>query len=411
MKNDIITRFTSYVKVDTQSNEENPSCPSTPGQLTLAHALVKELQSIGMEEVTIDDNGYVMATLPSNTDKDVPTIGFLAHIDTATDFTGKNVKPQLVENYDGRDVTLHEELEIILSPNEFPSLKNYEGHTLITTDGTTLLGADNKAGIAEIMTAMDYLIQHPEIKHGKIRVAFTPDEEIGRGPHKFDVDAFNAQFAYTVDGGPLGELEYESFNAASAKIKIKGTNIHPGTAKGKMVNSAKIAMEFQNLLPAAEAPEHTEGYEGFYHLLSFQGDVEETKLSYIIRDFDRQKFNERKEYISQITKQLKEKYGQKRIQLELQDQYFNMKEKIEPVKEIVDIAHEAMEKIGIKPKISPIRGGTDGSQLSYMGLPTPNIFTGGENFHGKYEFISVDNMMLATKVIVEIASRFEGKAK
>ncbi|MCK1994685.1 peptidase T [Peribacillus muralis] len=411
MKNDIITRFTSYVKVDTQSNEENPSCPSTPGQLTLAHALVKELQSIGMEEVTIDDNGYVMATLPSNTDKDVPTIGFLAHIDTATDFTGKNVKPQLVENYDGRDVTLSEELEIILSPNEFPSLKNYEGHTLITTDGTTLLGADNKAGIAEIMTAMDYLIQNPEIKHGKIRVAFTPDEEIGRGPHKFDVDAFNAQFAYTVDGGPLGELEYESFNAASAKIKIKGTNIHPGTAKGKMVNSAKIAMEFHNLLPAAEAPEHTEGYEGFYHLLSFQGDVEETKLSYIIRDFDRQKFNDRKEYISQIIKQLKEKYGQKRIQLELQDQYFNMKEKIEPVKEIVDIAHEAMEKIGIKPKISPIRGGTDGSQLSYMGLPTPNIFTGGENFHGKYEFISVDNMMLATKVIVEIASRFEGKAK
>ncbi|MFD9626278.1 peptidase T [Peribacillus muralis] len=411
MKNDIITRFTSYVKVDTQSNEENPSCPSTPGQLTLAHALVKELQSIGMEEVTIDDNGYVMATLPSNTDKAVPTIGFLAHIDTATDFTGKNVKPQLVENYDGRDVTLHEELEIILSPNEFPSLKNYEGHTLITTDGTTLLGADNKAGIAEIMTAMDYLIQHPEIKHGKIRVAFTPDEEIGRGPHMFDVDAFNAQFAYTVDGGPLGELEYESFNAASAKIKIKGTNIHPGTAKGKMVNSAKIAMEFHNLLPAAEAPEHTEGYEGFYHLLSFQGDVEETKLSYIIRDFDRQKFNDRKEYISQITKQLKEKYGQKRIQLELQDQYFNMKEKIEPVKEIVDIAHEAMEKIGIIPKISPIRGGTDGSQLSYMGLPTPNIFTGGENFHGKYEFISVDNMMLATKVIVEIASRFEGKAK
>ncbi|AOH57345.1 peptidase T [Peribacillus muralis] len=411
MKNDIIDRFTSYVKVDTQSNEENPSCPSTPGQLTLANILVKELQSIGMEEVTIDGNGYVMATLPSNTDKKVPTIGFLAHIDTATDFTGKNVKPQLVENYDGRDLTLHEELEIILSPNEFPSLMNYEGHTLITTDGTTLLGADNKAGIAEIMTAMNHLIQHQEIKHGKIRVAFTPDEEIGRGPHKFDVDAFGAQFAYTVDGGPLGELEYESFNAASAKIKIKGTNIHPGTAKGKMVNAAKIAMEFHNLLPAAEAPEHTEGYEGFYHLLSFHGDVEETKLSYIIRDFERQKFNDRKEYITHLIEELKEKYGQKSIELELQDQYFNMKEKIEPVKEIVDIAHEAMEKLGIQPKISPIRGGTDGSQLSYMGLPTPNIFTGGENFHGKYEFISVDNMMLATKVIVGIASLFEEKAK
>ncbi|WP_285768066.1 peptidase T [Peribacillus sp. SI8-4] len=411
MKKDIIDRFTSYVKVDTQSNEESSSCPSTPGQLTLANALVKELQSIGMEEVTIDANGYVMATLPANTDKDVPTIGFLAHVDTATDFTGKNVKPQLVDNYDGRDLTLHEELDIILSPKEFPSLKNYEGHTLITTDGTTLLGADNKAGIAEIMTAMDHLIQHPEIKHGKIRVAFTPDEEIGRGPHKFDVNAFNAQFAYTVDGGPLGELEYESFNAASAKIKFKGTNIHPGTAKGKMVNSAKIAMEFHNLLPSAEAPEHTEGYEGFYHLLSFQGDVEETRLAYIIRDFDRQKFNGRKEYMTHITEKLKEKYGQKRIELELKDQYFNMKEKIEPVKEIVDIAHEAMENLGIQPKISPIRGGTDGSQLSYMGLPTPNIFTGGENFHGKYEFISVDNMMLATKVIVEIASLFEAKAK
>lgn len=411
VKNEIIERFTSYVKVDTQSNEENPSCPSTPGQLTLANALVKELQSIGMKEVTIDPNGYVMATLPANSNKDVPTIGFLAHVDTATDFTGKDVKPQIVDNYDGKDLTLHEKLDVILSPDDFPSLKNYIGHTLITTDGTTLLGADNKAGIAEIMTAMDYLIKHPEIKHGKIRVAFTPDEEIGRGPHKFDVDAFDAQFAYTVDGGPLGELEYESFNAASAKILIKGTNIHPGTAKGKMVNSAKIAMEFHNKLPAAEAPEYTEGYEGFYHLLSFHGDVEETKLSYIIRDFDRQKFNERKEYITKVIEDLKEKYGQNRIQLELHDQYFNMKEKIEPVKEIVDIAHEAMEKLNIKPKVSPIRGGTDGSQLSYMGLPTPNIFTGGENFHGKYEFISVDNMILSTKVIVGIASLFEEKAK
>ncbi|MGW6380084.1 peptidase T [Peribacillus butanolivorans] len=410
MKNEIIKRFTSYVKVDTQSNEENPACPSTTGQLTLANTLVEELQAIGMTEVTIDKNGYVMATLPANSEKKVPTIGFLAHIDTATDFTGKDVKPQIVENYDGSDLTLHEKLNVILSPNDFPSLNDYKGHTLITTDGTTLLGADNKAGIAEIMTAMDYLIHHPEIKHGKVRVAFTPDEEIGRGPHKFDVAAFDAQFAYTVDGGPLGELEYESFNAASAKITVKGTNIHPGTAKGKMINSAKIAIELHSKLPREEAPEYTEGYEGFYHLLSFHGDVEETKLSYIIRDFDREQFNNRKNYIVKVIEDLREKYGQNQILLELNDQYYNMKEKIEPVKEIVDIAYEAMEKLGIKPKISPIRGGTDGSQLSYMGLPTPNIFTGGENFHGKYEFISVDNMMKATNVIVGIISLFEEKA-
>ncbi|MFJ7744871.1 peptidase T [Peribacillus sp. NPDC097295] len=411
MKNKIIERFISYVTVDTQSNEEVPTCPSTTGQLTLAKQLVEELQAIGMAEVTIDENGYVMATLPSNSEKQVPTIGFLAHVDTATDFTGKDVKPQIVEAYDGRDLLLHKQLNVVLSPNDFPSLHDYKGHTLITTDGTTLLGADNKAGIAEIMTAMDYLIQHPEIKHGKIRVAFTPDEEIGRGPHKFDVEAFNAQFAYTVDGGPLGELEYESFNAASAKITIKGTNIHPGTAKGKMINSAKIAMELHNKLPVEEAPESTEGYEGFYHLLSIQGEVEETKLSYIIRDFDKQKFHDRKKFIKQIVEELREKYGQEKVILELNDQYFNMKEKIEPVKEIVDIAYEAMERLGIEPKISPIRGGTDGSQLSYMGLPTPNIFTGGENFHGKYEFISVDNMEKATNVIVGIASLFEEKAE
>ncbi|MGE7604287.1 peptidase T [Peribacillus sp. NPDC097675] len=411
MKNKIIERFISYVTVDTQSNEEVATCPSTVGQLVLAKQLVEELQAIGMAEVTMDENGYVMATLPSNTEKRVPTIGFLAHVDTATDFTGKDVKPQIVEVYDGRDLLLHKQLNVVLSPKDFPSLHDYKGHTLITTDGTTLLGADNKAGITEIMTAMDYLIQHPEIKHGKIRVAFTPDEEIGRGPHKFDVEAFNAQFAYTVDGGPLGELEYESFNAASAKITIKGTNIHPGTAKGKMINSAKIAMELHSKLPVEEAPESTEGYEGFYHLLSIQGEVEETKLSYIIRDFDKQKFQDRKKFIMQIVEKLNEKYGEGQVILELNDQYFNMKEKIEPVKEIVDIAYEAMERLGIEPKISPIRGGTDGSQLSYMGLPTPNIFTGGENFHGKYEFISVDNMEKATSVIVGIASLFEEKAE
>ncbi|PHI45405.1 peptidase T [Bacillus halotolerans] len=410
MKEEIIERFTTYVKVDTQSDESADTCPSTPGQLTLGNMLVDELKSIGMQDAAIDENCYVMATLPSNTDKDVPTIGFLAHVDTATDFTGKNVNPQIVESYDGKDITLNEKLQVILSPDQFPELSGYKGHTLITTDGTTLLGADNKAGIAEIMTAMDYLIKHPEIKHGTIRVAFTPDEEIGRGPHKFDVGRFNASFAYTVDGGPLGELEYESFNAAAAKITIKGNNVHPGTAKGKMVNSAKIAMKLNSMLPADEAPEYTEGYEGFYHLLSIQGDVEETKLHYIIRDFDKNIFQNRKETMQRIVEELQNEYGQNRIQLDMNDQYYNMREKIEPVIEIVNTAKQAMENLGIEPKISPIRGGTDGSQLSYMGLPTPNIFTGGENFHGKFEYISADNMVKAVNVIVEIAKLFEEQA-
>ncbi|MCY8913436.1 peptidase T [Bacillus atrophaeus] len=410
MKNEIIERFTTYVKVDTQSNENNDTCPSTPGQLTLANMLVEELKSIGMEEAAIDENGYVMATLPSNTEKNVPTIGFLAHVDTATDFTGKHVNPQIVEDYDGKDIVLNEELQVILSPEQFPELPGYKGHTLITTDGTTLLGADNKAGIAEIMTAMDYLIKHPEIKHGTIRVAFTPDEEIGRGPHKFDVKRFNSSFAYTVDGGPLGELEYESFNAAAAKITVKGNNVHPGTAKGKMINSAKIAMELNRMLPEEEAPESTEGYEGFYHLLSIQGDVEETKLHYIIRDFDKEGFNNRKAEMERIVSDLRNQYGKDRIILDMNDQYYNMREKIEPVKEIVDTARQAMENLGIEPKISPIRGGTDGSQLSYMGLPTPNIFTGGENFHGKFEYISAENMVKAVNVIVEIIKLFEEQA-
>lgn len=410
MKNEIIERFTSYVKVDTQSNENNESCPSTEGQLTLANMLVEELKVIGMEEVTIDENGYVMATLPANTDKEVPTIGFLAHVDTATDFTGKNVNPQIVENFDGNEIMLNKELTIILSPADFPELPQYKGHTLITTDGTTLLGADNKAGIAEIMTAMAYLIKHPEIKHGKIRVAFTPDEEIGRGPHKFDVAAFGAKFAYTVDGGPLGELEYESFNAAGAKVTFKGKNVHPGTAKGKMVNSAKLAMEFHSKLPAEEAPEHTEGYEGFFHLSSIHGDVEETTLNYIIRDFDQEGFQARKDLMQKITNELRLLHGEYRIELEMNDQYYNMKDKIEPVKEIVDIAYEAMENLGIKPIVKPIRGGTDGSQLSYMGLPTPNIFTGGENFHGRFEYISVNNMLKSVETIVEIAKLYEAKA-
>ncbi|MBU8914888.1 peptidase T [Bacillus sp. FJAT-29953] len=410
MKEELIQRFTSYVKVDTQSDESSETCPSTDGQWTLLRMLVDELNQIGMQEVTIDENGYVMATLPSNTDKEVPTIGFLAHVDTATDFTGKNVNPQILESYQGGEIVLNEALNVIMSPKDFPNLKDYKGHTLITTDGTTLLGADNKAGVTEIMTAMAHLIQNQEIKHGKVRVAFTPDEEIGRGPHKFDVAAFNAKYAYTVDGGPLGELEYESFNAAGTKITIKGNNIHPGSAKDKMVNSMKIAMELHSQLPPQEAPEHTEGYEGFYHLLSFNGDVEQTKLNYIIRDHDREIFNKRKATMESIVQQLNEKYGSDTVQLEMKDQYYNMREKIEPVKQIVDIAQEAMESLDIKPLIKPIRGGTDGSQLSFMGLPTPNIFTGGENFHGKYEFISVQNMVKATETIIEVIKLFEKKA-
>jgi len=410
LKEELIQRFTSYVKVDTQSNEESQTVPSTPGQLTLLHQLVEELKDIGMEDVSIDENGYVMATLPANTDKAVPTIGFLAHVDTATDFTGKNVNPQIVENYDGQDIVLNEALNIVLSPKDFPNLKNYIGQTLITTDGTTLLGADDKAGVTEIMTAMNYFIQHPEIKHGKVRVAFTPDEEIGRGPHHFDVQAFDAKFAYTVDGGPLGELEYESFNAAAAKITFKGNNIHPGSAKGKMINSAKIAMAFNDRLPADEVPEKTEGYEGFYHLISINGDVEQTKLYYIIRDFDRENFNARKETIQKLVAEFQAQYGEDNVILELKDQYYNMREKIEPVKEIVDIASQAMRNLDIEPRITPIRGGTDGSQLSFMGLPTPNIFAGGENMHGKYEYVSVETMEKATRVIIEIIKLFEERA-
>ncbi|WP_141503526.1 peptidase T [Paenibacillus luteus] len=410
MKTEIMNRFIKYAQVETQSDDSSETCPSTPGQWVLARMLVEELASIGMQEITIDDNGYVMATLPANTDKNIPTIGFLAHIDTATDFTGTNVKPKIVENYDGQDIILNEALNIILSPKEFPELTGYQGHTLITTDGTTLLGADDKAGIAEIMTAMAHLIRHPELKHGKIRVAFTPDEEIGRGPHKFDVAAFDAVYAYTMDGGPLGELQYESFNAAGALITCKGKNVHPGTAKGKMVNSAKIAMELHGRLPADEVPELTEGYEGFFHLTSIEGDVEQTQLRYLIRDHDGTKFQERKALLSSIVKDLQAKYGEHRIELEIKDQYFNMGEKIEPVKEVVDIAQQALENLGIKPLIQPIRGGTDGSQLSYMGLPTPNLFTGGENYHGRYEYVSVDNMEKAVNTILEIVKLYEQKA-
>jgi tripeptide aminopeptidase len=372
--------------------------------------LVEELKAIGMEDVTMDENGYVMATLPSTTDKQVPTIGFLAHLDTATEFSGAGVNPQIVDRYNGQDIVLNAEQRIVLSPKQFPDLNKYVGQTLITTDGTTLLGADDKAGIAEIMTAMAYLIEHPEIKHGKVRVCFNPDEEIGRGPHRFDVAAFNAEYAYTLDGGELGELEYESFNAAEAKITILGKVVHPGYAKNKMVNSVKIAMDLNSRLPAEEAPEFTEGREGFYHLLSLHGDVDQTKMHYIIRDFDRDRFHARKDRLAEIVAQLQAEHGEDRIALVIKDQYYNMREKIEPVKHVVDIARQAMENLGIRPLVKAIRGGTDGSQLSYMGLPTPNLFTGGENWHGRFEYVSVDTMIKAVDVIVEIVQLYEKRA-
>lgn len=409
MKKELIDRFVTYAKIDTQSNDDNDNTPSTPGQLELAKVLIAELKEIGMRDVSMDDYGYVMATLPSNTDKNVPTIGFLAHLDTATDFTGKDVKPQVIESFDGNDIVLNKELDVVLSAADFPELPTYKGHTLITTDGTTLLGADNKAGITEIMTAMAYLINHPEIKHGPIRIAFTPDEEIGRGPHKFDVSRFNASYAYTVDGGPLGELQYESFNAAAARVTFKGNSVHPGTAKDKMINAGKIAAEFISKFPELETPEHTSSYEGFFHLMAVNGDVEKAEVIYIIRDFDKEKFAKRKQLVENFVNDIKEKYNETCVHLEMVDQYYNMREKIEPVKEIVNIAHRAMTNLDIRPIVQPIRGGTDGSQLSYMGLPTPNIFTGGENFHGKFEYISVDNMEKATNVIIEICQLFAKK--
>ncbi|BAC12487.1 aminotripeptidase (peptidase T) [Oceanobacillus iheyensis HTE831] len=409
MQKQLINRLITYAKIDTQSDGDSSTTPSTPGQWDLIHYLKDELKEIGMEEIEVDEYGYLMATLPANSKNDIPTIGFLAHVDTATDFTGKNVNPQIID-YNGGDIVLNETLQVVLSTKEFPELSSYKGHTLITTDGTTLLGADNKAGIAEIMTAMQYLIQHPEIEHGTIRVAFTPDEEIGRGPHKFDVSRFNAKYAYTIDGGPLGELQYESFNAAAAKVTFTGNSVHPGTAKNKMVNSGKIAAEFISKFPEQEAPEHTEGYEGFYHLISIEGDVETTKVYYIIRDHDRNKFENRKDTLRQFATDIQHKYGENAIHVEMEDQYYNMREKIEPVKDIVDIASEAMKQLDIEPIIQPVRGGTDGSQLSYMGLPTPNIFTGGENFHGKYEYVSVQNMEKSTKTIIGIAKLFAEKS-
>ena len=402
-KQHLIDRFISYVTVDTESDPTSENTPSTKKQWNLANALVSELKKIGMQDISIDENAYIMATLPSNTDKEVPVIGFISHFDTSPDFTGANVKPQIIENYDGSDIVLNKEQDIILSPSYFDDLLLYKEQTLITTDGTTLLGADDKAGIAEIISAMEYLINHPELKHGTIKVGFTPDEEIGRGAHKFDVEKFGADWAYTMDGSQVGELEYENFNAAGALVTVKGKIVHPGYAKGKMINSMYIATQFINSLPKMETPEHTEGREGFFHLHSINGAVEETKLQYIIRDHDLSHFEARKNVINKLAAELNLQYGREVISVEIKDQYFNMREKIEPVMHIVKIAEEAMIQANIKPLIKPIRGGTDGSQLSYMGLPCPNIFAGGHNFHGKYEYIPVESMQKAIEVIVNIA--------
>lgn len=403
----IIDRFISYVTIDTESDPNSQTTPSTQKQWNLANKLVEELKAIGLEEVTIDDKAYIMATLPSNVDHEVPTIGFVSHFDTSPDFSGANVKPQIVENYDGKDIVLNAEKNIVLSPNYFKDLLQYKGQTIITTDGTTLLGADDKAGITEIVSAMEYLIQHPEIKHGKIRIGFTPDEEIGRGAHHFDVEKFGAEWAYTMDGSQIGELEYENFNAAGAKITFKGKSVHPGYAKGKMINSMLLANDFINELPKGETPEETKGYEGFFHVHHIKGNIEETVLELIIRDHNKKKFEKRKELIHKITKQFNKKFakkfGEDIVIAVVKDQYYNMKEKVLPVKHIVDIAEKAMRELNIKPIIKPIRGGTDGSQLSFMGLPCPNIFAGGHNFHGKYEYVPAESIQKATDVIVKIA--------
>lgn len=399
----VIERFLKYVTFDTQSDESTGVTPSTPKQMGFAKYLKEELEALGLEEITLDEQGYLYATLPANTDHEVPVIGFIAHMDTSPDMSGANVKPRIVKEYDGTDIVLCEKDNIILSPRQFPELLNHKGEDLIVTDGHTLLGADDKAGIAEIVAAMDYLKQHPEIKHGKIRVGFNPDEEIGLGAHKFDVEKFGCQWAYTMDGGELGELEFENFNAAAASVVVKGRNVHPGYAKKKMINSLRVANEFMALLPADETPETTEGYEGFYHLIGVNGDVEETKVNYIIRDHDRAKFEQRKENMLQWAAQLNAKYGEGTVTVNLRDQYYNMREKVEPLMHIIDIAFGAMKETGVEPVVRPIRGGTDGAQLSFKGLPCPNIFAGGLNFHGRYEFAPVPNIEKAMMVVVKIA--------
>lgn len=411
----IIDRFISYVTVDTESDPNSTTTPSTAKQWDLANKLVEELKSIGLQDVTIDDKSYIQATLPSNLDYDVPTIGFVAHFDTTPDFTGANVKPQIVKNYDGGDIILNKEQNIVLSPSYFEDLLLYKGQTLITTDGTTLLGADDKAGVTEIVTAMEYLIQNPHIKHGTLKVGFTPDEEIGRGADFFDVEKFGCEWAYTMDGSQIGELEYENFNAAGVKLKFKGKSVHPGYAKGKMINSMLLATKYISKLPKDEVPERTKGYEGFFHVVHLDGSIEETNVQLIIRDHSRKKFEKRKKEVVKIADKFNKKYakqfGADIVEIEVKDQYYNMREKVEPVKHIVDLAEQAMKTLDIKPLIKPIRGGTDGSRLSFMGLPCPNIFAGGHNFHGKYEYVPVESMQKAIDVIIKIAELTAEKYK
>lgn len=400
----LIERFLKYVQFDTQSDDDSSSCPSTEGQMVFARYLQDELKAIGLQDIVLDKNGYLYATLPSNTEKNVPVVGFIAHMDTSPDCSGKNVNPRIVEHYDGGDIVLSATDGIVTSPKYFPELTDHIGEDLIVTDGHTLLGADDKAGVAEIVEAMAYLTEHPEIKHGKIRVGFNPDEELGRGAHLFDVERFGCDWAYTMDGGEIGELEFENFNAASAKITIKGLSVHPGYAKGKMRNAALLAAEFINMMPKGQTPQETEGYEGFYHLTDLKGTVEQAHLSFIIRDHDRQKFEERKATVLQIAEKMNAQYGEDVVTVELHDQYYNMREKVEPMMHIIDIAAKAMEQAGVTCKIKAIRGGTDGAQLSFMGLPCPNIFAGGLNFHGPHEFVSIQSMEKAVSTIVRIAA-------
>lgn len=399
----LVDRFIKYVKIDTEADTATGLTPSTPGQVEFANQLADELEGIGLQEVEVDENGYVMATLPSNIKEEVPVVGFIAHMDTSPDFSGKHVKPRIVSNYQGDDIVLNEEQNIVLKTEDFPEVKKYVGQDLIVTDGTTLLGADDKAGVAEIVTAMEYLVAHPEVKHGKIRVGFTPDEEIGAGADHFNVEKFGADFAYTMDGSEIGELEFENFNAALAKITVLGRNVHPGYAKHKMRNSMRIANQVITMLPRHETPEHTDGYEGFYHLMSFNGDVEKSEMLFIIRDFKRDRFEDRKKEMEHLIRKVNSEFGEGTATLEMKDQYYNMREKIEPVMHVVDYAEQAMKEVGIKPIVKPIRGGTDGARLSFMGLPTPNIFAGGHNFHGRYEFVPVRSMQKAVEVILKIA--------
>jgi tripeptide aminopeptidase len=405
----ITDRFLKYVSFTTTSDENTNMTPSTPGQMIFANFLVEELKSIGLKEVELDTNGYIMATLPANTDKSVPTIGFIAHMDTSPDMSGRHVKARVVKNYDGKNILLNEEKNIVFETEKYPEIIQYKGQDIVVTNGTTLLGADDKAGLAEIVTAMEFLVTHPEIKHGKIRVGFTPDEEIGQGADHFDVKKFNADWAYTMDGGEIGELEYENFNAASAKVHFNGTNVHPGYAYHKMINSMRIAQQFVGMLPRSETPEHTQDYEGFYHLTNMEGTVEKSTLSYIIRDHDRDRFERRKKEITHLVNKINAEFGEGTASIDIKDQYYNMREMVEPVMHVVDLAFEALEAVGVKPNVKPIRGGTDGSRLSYMGLPCPNIFAGGHNFHGRFEYVPVQSMEKAMMVVVKIAEILANK--